>query len=111
MAHFAEIGPDNVVQRVIVFEGEGPDGEAACAAFMGGGTWKQTSYNGTTRKNFAGQGMLYDHVRDAFYHQQPFPSWTLDEATCRWVPPVPRPDPETHGLTVWNEQAGAWEAP
>ena len=58
------------------------------------GGCKRTSYNtqggvhklgGTPfRKNYAGVGYIYDPVRDAFYTEQPYASWTLDESTCYW---------------------------
>lgn len=106
MAHFAEIDAANIVQRVIVV----PDSEAAngaqwCANLLGG-TWLETSPNGTIRKNFAGIGYTYDAARDAFIPLQPFPSWTLDVATCRWHPPVPMPS--GGGLWVWNETNQEW---
>ena len=63
MAHFAELDDNNVVTRVIVVSNNietssGPlgendmhvDGETWCINFMGGGTWKQTSYNHNFRK-------------------------------------------------------------
>ena len=62
----------------------------------------ETSYNthggvhtlgGTPfRKNYAGLGYIYDPVRDAFYTEQPYASWTLDESTCYWQPPTPMPE-------------------
>lgn len=108
MAHFAEIDQTGIVQRVVVFEGEGEAGEAACSELLGG-TWKQTSYNATIRKNYAAIGMQYDAGRDAFIRQQPFPSWTLNETTCRWEPPVAMPTEITVPLW-WNETTQSWEA-
>jgi hypothetical protein len=104
MAHFAEIGLNNVVVRVIVVnnnelldenhieqESKGAD---FCRNLLGG-TWVQTSYNGAIRKNFAGAGFTYDSARDAFISPKPFDSWTLDEQTCQWVDPNPNPtEPE-----------------
>lgn len=108
MAHFAEIDQDGTVQRVIVFAGEGEAGEAACASLLGG-VWKQTSYNATIRKNYAAIGMAYDAERDAFIAMKPFPSWTLDEQTCKWEAPIQRPDGE-EGMPplVWNEDTLSW---
>jgi len=116
MAHFAEIGVDNIVLQVIVvhnnelLDSEGVEQESLGAEFcrsLFGGTWVQTSYNANMRKNFAGKGFTYDSQRDAFIPPQPFPSWTVNEETCLWEAPVPYPD---NGLTYnWNEDTGSWE--
>ena len=101
MAHFAEIGLQNAVLRVIVvnnaelIDGDGVEQESLGADFcrnLFGGTWVQTSYNGNMRKNFAGQGFTYDSDRDAFIPPKPFESWTLDETTCQWEAPITHPD-------------------
>ena len=75
---------------------------------------KRTSYNtyggvhqngGTPfRKNYAGVGMIYDPVRDAFYAPQPFESWTLNEDTCLWECPVEKPE----GEYWWKEDTKEW---
>ena len=100
MAHFAEIGLDNVVLRVIVvsnnelLDGNHTEQESKGADFcrnLFGGTWVQTSYNGTIRKNYAGVGYTYDTARDAFIPPKPFDDWVLDEETCQWVDPNPNP--------------------
>lgn len=109
MAHFAEIDSNNIVQRVIVVHDSLEANGAEWCANTFGGTWVQTSYNGRIRKNFASVGYTYDPDRDAFIPPNPgFPSWTLDEATCQWSPPIPMP---TNGLYVWNEQAQEWTVP
>jgi len=57
------------------------------------------------RKNYAGKGYMYDPVRDAFYSAQPYPSWTLNEDTCYWECPIPRPE----GVDwYWNEPTLEW---
>jgi hypothetical protein len=53
------------------------------------GTWLKSS---AERKNPAGVGMTYDPARDAFFENQPYPSWTLNEETCTWEAPKPRPN-------------------
>lgn len=116
MAHFAEIGPDNTVLRVVVvhnnelLDENGTEQEAKGAQFchnLFGGDWVQTSYNGNIRKNFAGTGYTYDSERDAFIPPKPFASWTLNEETCRWEPPVAMPpDGNTY---VWNEESLTWD--
>ena len=67
----------------------------------------RTSYNGKIRKNFAGIGYTYDEARDAFIPPKPYQSWTLDDETCCWVPPVPRPSFEV--AYIWNENRQLWE--
>lgn len=116
MAHFAQLDENNVVTQVIVVHNNelmdnGMESEAKGIEFLvnwsGGYTnWKQTSYNGNMRKNYAGVGYTYDAQRDAFIAPQPYPSWTLDEATCRWNPPVAYP--EDGNLYVWNEETTSW---
>ena len=114
MSHFAKV-EDGVVTNVIVAEQDYIDTQD--------GTWVQTSYNtkggkhydpvtgeedsGTPlRKNYAGIDNIYDSVRDAFYAPQPFPSWTLDDDTCLWEPPVALPDDGK--FYSWDEDNTAW---
>lgn len=117
MAHYAEIGPDNVVTRVLVvsndecLDADGQENEAVGAGFLAkllGGRWVQTSYNGRIRKHYAGVGYTYDQTLDAFIPPQPYQSWTLDTTTCQWTAPVPMPD--SGGSWVWSEDALAWVA-
>jgi len=98
MAHFAQLDENNVVTQVIVVgnrdcaDANGVEKESIGIAFcerLFGGNWKQTSYNGNIRKNYAGIGYTYDAARDAFIPPQPGPEWTLDEDTCQWVNPNP----------------------
>ena len=121
MAHYAFLDDNNIVTQVITGrnEDEVVDGITDWEAYYGdrhGQTCKRTSYNtfggthlsgGTPfRKNYAGMGMVYDPVRDAFYGVQPFPSWVLDEETCLWDAPVPYPD---DGLDYdWDEDTVSW---
>ena len=118
MAHFAELDANNVVLRVIVVDNKdtsdvnGVEKEYIGAAFrekLFGGTWKQTSYNGNFRKNYAGIGYSYLPAPiDGFAPPRPYESWNLDPDTCQWVAPVPMP---TDGQRYsWNESAQAWEA-
>ena len=71
-------------------------------------TVKRTSYNNNIRKNYAGIGYTYDTVRDAFIAPQPFASWVLDEATCRWGAPVAMPS--AGGPWAWDEDTESWVA-
>ena len=114
MAHFAQLNEQNIVTQVIVVANQellldGIESEEKGIAFcqsLLGGNWKQTSYNGNIRKNYAGIGYTYDSQRDAFIAPQPYPSWTLVEETCRWAAPVAYP---TDGkLYNWNEETLTW---
>jgi len=117
MSHYAQV-IDGFVGQVIVAEQDFidtlPDRER----------WVQTSYNtrggvhfgqdgqpdggAPMRYNYAGVGYAYDTGRDAFIPPRPYPSWSLDEATCLWTAPVPYP--ADGGTYVWDEAAQAWVA-
>lgn len=108
MSHWAEIDEENKVVRVLVGDNNDPAGDEGYQWLIDnlGGTWIKTSYNGTIRKNFAGIGHIYDADKDAFYTQQPFPSWLLNEDTCIWEAPTPMP---TDGkIYSWSEKLQQW---
>ena len=106
MAHFAEMDENNIVLRVLVTDNDFPNEGYDWLVENLGGTWIQTSYNATIRKNFASIGYSYDEDRDAFIPPQPFPSWVLDEDTCRWEAPVARPTDDK--LYNWDEESQQW---
>ena len=121
MAHFAELDSNNVVLRVVVVgnkdtaDASGVEKEHIGAAFcerLFGGNWKQTSYNGNKRKNYAGIGYTYDSVRDAFIPPKPFASWVLVEETCQWKAPVDMPADAGTGEPpkryTWDEDTVSW---
>lgn len=110
MAHFAKV-LNNIVVKVIAAEPEFFNSFVDDSP----GVWIQTSFNtrggqhllGETplRKNYAGIGYSYDPVRDAFIPPKPYPSWILNEATCLWEPPTPRPET---GHYIWDEPSQQW---
>ena len=119
MSHFAEINNENIVQRVIVAEQDFIDSGAVGDA----NNWVQTSYNTrggihyapnsnepdggvALRKNYAGKGYTYDKTRDAFIPPKPFSSWGLNEETCSWDSPTPRPDDDKR--YGWDEDTISW---
>jgi hypothetical protein len=112
MAHFAKLDENNIVLEVNVVNNAALDPvneEASGIAFLtewsGGYTnWKQTSYNGSTRKQYAGVGFTYDAINDVFVAPQPFPSWSLD-TNHDWQPPTPMP---TEGMWTWDEDNLSW---
>jgi hypothetical protein len=115
MAHFAKLNEQNIVIGVHVVNNDvitvnGVESEQAGIDFLtdlhGHSSWKQTSYNGSMRKNYAGAGYSYNESCDAFIAPQPWPSWTLNEDTCQWESPVPYPtDGKLYG---WFEQNQQW---
>jgi hypothetical protein len=115
MAHFAELDADNTVVRVIVvnnaelLDANGQEQEAIGVAFcqsLFGGTWVQTSYNGSFRMRLAGQGYAYDQTHDAFIPPKPFPSWLFSDNILDWVPPVAHP--EDGKPYAWDEATTSW---
>ena len=115
MAHFAELGENNIVLRVIVVDNKdtldiyGNESEAVGAEFcrnLLGGTWKQTSYNASMRKNYAGFGYTYDSERDAFIAPKPYASWVLNEDTCQWEAPITIP--QDGKFYEWDEATVSW---
>ena len=112
MAHFAQLDSNNIVTQVIVVHNNDAPDEPAGLVFIAGtlkldGVWKQTSYNGSFRKNYAGEGYLYDAVRDAFIAPTPYPSWGLNESTCRWDAPTPYPNIPDKRFN-WDEATLSW---
>ena len=111
MGNFAKVDQGKVIQ-VIVAESDFFNTFVDSSP----GEWIQTSYNtrggvhlngGTPlRKNFAAVGMIYDGVKDAFYWPQPYSSWTLNEDTCQWEAPTPRPN--NGKMYGWNESTTSW---
>lgn len=75
MAHFARV-EDGIVREVIVVNntdcggGDYPASNAAGKAFIASiglnGQWEQTSYSGSFRGKYAGQGDTFDATADVF---------------------------------------------
>ena len=114
MAHFVRIENGVVVQGIVVNNKDTADehgvekediGIAFCSNLLGG-TWKQTSYNGNIRKNYAGIGYTYDETLDAFIPPKPFASWVLDTDKAQWKAPVDMPVDDKR--YTWNEDTLAW---
>ena len=127
MAHYAKLGKDNIVLEVNVVDDAQETllgSEVETIAWLNKNfndvapwvdpaivDWRKTSFNtrsgvhqlgGTPfRKNYAGVGYTYDETRDAFIPPKLFPSWTLNESTCRWDPPIAYPDDGK--VYEWNE--------
>jgi hypothetical protein len=109
MSHFALVNAQGVVEQVIVAEQDFID------SLSDSSSWVQTSYNTfggqhpegrPLRKNYAGIGFIYDAQRDAFIPPKPFASWILNETTCHWEAPVPRPSDSK--FYSWDEATTSW---
>ena len=116
MAHFAQLDENNVVTQVIVvgnnelLDANGQEREELGIAFcqrLFGGNWKQTSYNHSMRKRYAGIGYSYNTQLDAFVPPKPYASWVLNNTTANWEAPIPMPVVE--GKTYyWDEETTSW---
>jgi hypothetical protein len=116
MAHWAKINESGIVTHVTVGNNSDFDEGYSWLVNNLGGTWIKTSYNTyggshknngiPLRKNFAAIGMIYDPIRDAFYEQQPYNSWILNEETCLWEPPTSCPNDGS--MYEWNEESLSW---
>ena len=118
MTHFCKVLDGKVIQ-VIVAE------PAFFDTFVDSspGEWTQTSYNTrgnvhygadgeldggvALRGNYAGIGYTYDRQNDVFYAPQPYASWTLNQTTWLWEPPVAYPDDGQR--YVWDEPTTSWK--
>lgn len=134
MAHFAQLNDEGVVQQVhcienrVMTDADGNESEQIGIEYLtnlhGDGPWVQTSYNtragehpegNPLRANYCGTGWMYDPNLDIFHPAQPYPSWSLNETTGHWIPPVPIPEIERNdaglleNLPSWNEDEQRWE--
>lgn len=118
MAYYAFLDSNNVVIEVMPGRDETDtsyDWEQWYGDFRGL-VCKRTSYNtwanthalggAPFRKNFGLVGYTYDATRDAFIPPKPHASWQLDETTCTWQAPTPRPEPWQ--AYAWNENKLSW---
>ena len=103
MTYFAKV-VDDVVTNVIAADQDFIDNMLDTTP----GRWIETFKDGSKRKNYAGKGFIYDMGRDAFIPPKPFASWTLDEDTCDWEPPVAYPSDGK--FYSWNEDKKSWDA-
>ena len=130
MAHFAQLDENNLVTQVIVVSNDDTSdsngvetesiGVAFCQKLLGASTnWKQTSYNGNMRGNYAGIGYVYSTgvatlgvgSTDVFMPAQPYASWTVSTTAAQWEPPsTPGAAPTltdeevaANKYYVWNE--------
>jgi hypothetical protein len=80
---YAIVGEDGIIQNTILasreFMNTKPYGDTICIE------------NTDEVKNEPGIGRTYDETLKAFIEPKPYPSWILNEETCIWEAPVPKP--------------------
>lgn len=116
MAHYALIDENNAVVQVITGRDESNFDWEQYYSFKHGMVCKRTSYNtyggvhqtgGTAfRKNFAAIGHTFDDSKDAFIPDKPYPSWVLNETTCRYE--APSAYPTDGNVYYWDEDSTNW---
>ena len=114
MAHFAAINENNIVIRVLVVDNSDiMDEDSKESEEVGkqhlvdlfGGTWVQTSYNNSFRKQYAVENFMWREDLDMFIAQKPFDSWVLND-DGDWVAPIAFKE----GYD-WDEENKAWVKP
>lgn len=97
MAYFAELDKNNIVIRCIsiadsdCLDKDGNESESVgikfCKSLFGTSKWKQTSYTGRIRRNFAGEGMIYHPEKDVFVPAPPNKWYVLND-NYEWESPI-----------------------
>ena len=110
--YFAKLDSNSQVEAVHLVKDSIATSEQAGITYLNKlhnhSSWKECSkHNSDIRKNAAVIGMTYDADKNAFISPQPYSSWTLNDDTCIWEPPVERPA----GLGyIWNEDTTSWDS-
>ena len=99
MAHYAKLDNNNVVAVHVVNNSviDPANEEQSGADYLNNlygidAVWKQTSYNGKIRFNYAGVNYTYDEIKDAFIPPKCHDEAVLNEV-CLWNCDNPAHDP------------------
>ena len=91
MAHFVKLNDDNLVIDGVVInndalnpENEELSGVEFLTNLYGYSNWKQTSYNGKIRGNYAGIGYTYFPLEDIFMPSKCHDEAVLNVKTAKW---------------------------
>lgn len=126
MAHFAKLDSNNYVTDILFIKNEDfrknikdeeSEGIEYLQSLFGADIrWVRTSYNTTMgthrlggtpfRGKYAEIGDIYNEDKNLFIPPKPYPSWILDENTCTWFAPVPKPDEGR--WYQWDEENQRW---
>lgn len=106
--NFAEINDNNIVLRVLSVDETDAPNEDAGKLFLNnlfGGTWIETSIDGSLRKRLASVGGTYNVEQNIFVDPSPYPNWILN-SDFEWIPPVHYP---TDGkIYKWDVDSVSW---
>ena len=94
MTNYAEIVDSKVVNVIVATE--------ASILNMNGDFVKISD---AANSNHCSIGSSYDKEKNVFIRQKPYESWSLDEETSIWQPPVPKP---LTGISTWDEESTSW---
>jgi hypothetical protein len=98
MGLFAHI-EDNIVTKLVIAETA-----EWCQQHVSDGLWIESFEENTPRKH-CGIGWIYYEELDNFSEPKPFESWTLDEETMTWNPPILKPEGP---YSYWDEETLNW---
>ena len=104
MKYFVEISPSNMVLNKVVAD----DNETSASIqkiMKSSNTWLEC------KKSVGGTGHIgdtYDSANGVFIEPQPYPSWTLNNTTFRWDPPVAKPAETATSIWTWDEATQQW---
>ena len=113
MKYFVEISPSNIVLNKVVAD----DNETSASIqkiMKSSNTWLECKKSGGSGVGGTGHiGDTYDPANGVFIEPQPYPSWTLNNTTFRWDPPVAKPAETATSIWTWDEETEQWvdEAP
>ncbi len=130
MASFARVSDINEVMEILVvddneiLDADGNVSEEIGQQFLSAvlegryedsDRWLMCCCEGGIRHKYPGIGWHYNEHYDAFIEPQPYKSWTFNEETLEWDPPVPVPTTLTEQdmldgyMYKWNEYEQIWE--
>jgi hypothetical protein len=109
MRQYAELDENNIVIRVLQFDDINTPATVGLA-----GRWEISNEHTPDHLSTpASPGYTFrethpEFPNGAFIKIQPWPSWTLNETTLHWEPPVAAP-PDTGINYFLNEESGSWD--
>lgn len=102
MRYWAKLNNNRIVIDVIVADEE----DIVSGRYGLPSNFVETVKDGSFRYRFAGIGMTYDLMRNAFIDPKPYPSWVFNEEYCQWDAPVPYP--QDGKVYNWDEDCVCW---